>query len=555
MPMEQDLRETSSTAERWCQQALKVLARDERCHAMADEYRTFLTQHAARPTLTIAFVGQYNAGKSTIIRALTGDKTIKIDSDVTTVGVTEHRWGEWLLVDTPGVSAGRPECDSLTMNAIAGADLLVFVITNELFNEVAAALFKTLVNRAASMVLVVNKMNREPGQTDELLRSIEIVIEPAHPADFSTCFIDADTYLRSQEGPAGDESKQLANESNFAALMGALSQLADQKGLISRLLTPVRKGTDLLEQAKFHLSSGDERIKDLAELYRRKVSILRASRARLTWEIKALVFDLKHKTIMAGEKVASKVNGADKQEDIDAAAKGAASECEKTYAGCIIRLQRTVEDEMHRLQNDLELLHNSPLGRKLAEELSINPLPVTAPAVDGQAVSQKDIPSILRAAPDLLGRIGVLTSKVSKDIVYNTAKFLGTKFKPWGATKATQFIKTLGPIVAGIGAALDIYFAIRDEQEKKKAEEQLRDCRFQIRSCFRETGDQAQTEIDAEVSSAIEPFYGGEINGAEAERGKIEEALGQKASCVKEVDVLLQQGYLLLEGSASLKAD
>jgi GTP-binding protein EngB required for normal cell division len=85
------------------------------------------------PPLTIAFVGQYNAGKSTILRVLTGREDIVIDSDVCTDVVTAYDWNGVRLLDTPGVHAGHPDHDEKTYEIIARADLLVFVVTNELF--------------------------------------------------------------------------------------------------------------------------------------------------------------------------------------------------------------------------------------------------------------------------------------------------------------------------------------------------------------------------------------------------------------------------------------
>ena len=44
--------------------------------------------------LRVAFIGQYSAGKSTIISALTGVKDIKIDSDVATDSTQDYSWNK-----------------------------------------------------------------------------------------------------------------------------------------------------------------------------------------------------------------------------------------------------------------------------------------------------------------------------------------------------------------------------------------------------------------------------------------------------------------------------
>jgi len=112
------------------------------------------------PPLTIAFIGQYDSGKSTILRVLTGRSDIVIDSDVCTDMVTAYDWNGVRLLDTPGIHALYPDHDEKTYDTISRADLLVFVITNELFDDVIGRHFRELVfdrQHAGRMLLVVNK--------------------------------------------------------------------------------------------------------------------------------------------------------------------------------------------------------------------------------------------------------------------------------------------------------------------------------------------------------------------------------------------------------------
>ena len=81
--------------------------------------------------------GEYNAGKSSILSALTGVE-IFIDSDIATSDVRSYEWGDVLLVDTPGVKAGRAEHDEIAEIALSEADLVVFVLTVDLFDDVTA---------------------------------------------------------------------------------------------------------------------------------------------------------------------------------------------------------------------------------------------------------------------------------------------------------------------------------------------------------------------------------------------------------------------------------
>ena len=104
--------------------------------------------------------GQYSAGKSTILQALTGDTSIVTGADVTTTEVAEYRWGDVLLVDTPGVQAGLPAHDERAEQALRAADLVLFVVTVDLFDELGARHLRHVaveLGKARDMIVVVNK--------------------------------------------------------------------------------------------------------------------------------------------------------------------------------------------------------------------------------------------------------------------------------------------------------------------------------------------------------------------------------------------------------------
>ena len=106
-----------------------------------------------RKYIKIAFVGQYSSGKSTIISALTGNRDIKIDANVATEIVSEYEWNSIVLMDTPGISAGKKEeHDQRTMQALKECDLIVYVLTSQLFDNL---IFNDYVKMACRLSRVV----------------------------------------------------------------------------------------------------------------------------------------------------------------------------------------------------------------------------------------------------------------------------------------------------------------------------------------------------------------------------------------------------------------
>ena len=64
----------------------------------------------------LVFVGQYSAGKSSIISMLTGRRDIKIGEGITTQKVTKYDWNGIEVIDTPGIHTElRPDHDGFLM--------------------------------------------------------------------------------------------------------------------------------------------------------------------------------------------------------------------------------------------------------------------------------------------------------------------------------------------------------------------------------------------------------------------------------------------------------
>ena len=98
------------------------------------QLQNVLKEKEDETTLNIAVCGQYSAGKSTLVQALTKDENIAIGQDITTDAIKVYPWNGVLIADTPGIYAGRPEHDALSLDFIRKADLLIYMITFQGFS-------------------------------------------------------------------------------------------------------------------------------------------------------------------------------------------------------------------------------------------------------------------------------------------------------------------------------------------------------------------------------------------------------------------------------------
>jgi len=502
-----------------CQETIDILEirTEDEVKKLVDDFQNFWQEYQQQKQLSIAFIGQYNAGKSTLIKALTGDESVRISAEICTDKVTEYAWQDVLLLDTPGIYAGNTEHDDITLERISKCDLLVFVVTNELFNPQGAEFFQTVANqmqRVGQMVLVVNKMSRESGSPQDLLSTITQVIEPYYPQQFYTCFIDADSSLKSQDPKYIKYQQSLQAKSNFNDFLDSLQKLIQKNELSAKLVTPLHRAVDTLEKSLNFLSTGDKTTRDLLEILRRKKNIIQASQTRARNAYRSELAKLKHEVIMLDEKIASMIDGHHTKEDIEVEIEKVTKEITTLSEKIIGKIQAHLQEELINLQNKLEELQNSPLGKTIAREITIN-------LVDSKRINDPNIPdkfgkSILeKQGGKILEELGKLSSKVSRDLVYNIGKFLGFKFKPWGAVNGAKFIKGLGPFIAGAGVLFDAAMIAKEEYDDQENQRQLRNARNQVREEFRKLAEKMVKDYELNIEEAI-TFYDEELNDIEA---------------------------------------
>lgn len=501
-----------------CQETIDILEirTEDEVKKLVDDFQNFWQEYQQQKQLSIAFIGQYNAGKSTLIKALTGDESVRISAEICTDKVTEYAWQDVLLLDTPGIYAGNTEHDDITLERISKCDLLVFVVTNELFNPQGAEFFQTVANqmqRVGQMVLVVNKMSRESGSPQDLLSTITQVIEPYYPQQFYTCFIDADSSLKSQDPKYIKYQQSLQTKSNFNDFLDSLQKLIQKNELSAKLVTPLHRAVDTLEKSLNFLSTGDKTTRDLLEILRRKKNIIQASQTRARNAYRSELAKLKHEVIMLDEKIASMIDGHHTKEEIEVEIKKVTKEITTLSEKIIGKIQAHLQEELINLQNKLEELQNSPLGKTIAREITIN-------LVDGKRINDPNIPdkfgkSILeKQGGKILEELGKLSSKVSRDLVYNIGKFLGFKFKPWGAVNGAKFIKGLGPFIAGAGVLFDAAMIAKEEYDDQENQRQLRNARNHVREEFRKVAEEMVEKYELNIEEAI-TFYDEELNDIE----------------------------------------
>ena len=100
---------------------LLASANSQELNKIRHKLRDGMKEYKQQGPLTVAFIGQYSAGKSTIISALTGRRDIHIDADIATDKTASYDWNGIRVIDTPGLFTDRHDHDEITYEALAKA--------------------------------------------------------------------------------------------------------------------------------------------------------------------------------------------------------------------------------------------------------------------------------------------------------------------------------------------------------------------------------------------------------------------------------------------------
>jgi hypothetical protein len=205
------------------------------------------------------------------------------------------------------------------------------------------------------------------------------------------------------------------------------------------------------------------------------------------------------------------------------------------------RIQSDLEEQLQTLQTDLEELMQSPLGRSLTDEISIPSSGI--PKGNNYGVNfSTGTSNFLKNSPDLIKSVGVIASGVSRDFVYSIGKFIGIKFKPWGAVNGAKFINGLGAVIGAVGVAVDIIITLQEKEEKTRIEQKLREARSDIRESFRNLASEIKMDYEANIKQqVINGFYFQEVKAVEEQQNGLRTADTKKAEAQVLITAKLQE--------------
>lgn len=513
---------------------------------------------AAPSELTVVFVGPYNAGKSTIAKALTGLEDIAIGARPTTTVASTYRWRAGItIVDTPGVGTGRAEetaHDDATERAILAADQVVFVVSDEGFDDASAAYFKRLLpdrRVTGSLLLVVNKLGRTKATPEDLRSDLDRVLAPLTLDDQPTVFIDARSWLQARSSDDPARRAQLLERSRWHSFVDALDDMARRSGQRSRAVQPLHGARSALDQLIVTASTTDPEVERVAVLLRRRERKLRHYQQQASQEAEVSIRAAARRIEEIGDEFAERIEPGEPF-DFDAVRGRADRDAQRIYTDDLhAQLTTTLEKWLLRAVDEIAELAQDPALAQIAASRTTDPddpyrsRPRT---VSGRSVRS------LRGGFGDIGRFFTDNSSAGEaghQIVYRIGKALGHKFKPWEAVKKTRFLgkigKALGPLAVVTGMAFDVHDEVRAHQQRKDAA----DSRVQVRDAYSTLAADVARNARAVVDDSLADTFGRALERTAEMRAEQRDSIEASAEIVDAASLLQERLETLLQQASA----
>ena len=473
--------------------------------------------------LTVALIGQYSAGKSTIISALTGNKSIKIDADIATDKTTDYEWNNVLLTDTPGLWTDRKDHDDITYKKIKESDLLIYCLTSDLFDDIILENFKKIAfeeKQKNKMMVVVNKMSMESGEYSELVgnykKSLNDSLEPYKIDEFPLCFIDAADYIEGVDENE-NELKELSHFNDFVKLINIFIK---EKGIWAKFSTPIYRTISFIDNSILSITSKDN--KEFLILINRIEKEVRFKKQLAYNRVAPLIMELSSTIISYSNDITSKIGV--ESIDFDSMQKEIDIKIKKDIEETQIKIQEVLNEINEELNNTIKELFDSDLGKYVLDSINNSKLNINNVSLIDFTEIMSNFSSISNITGKVAGSVknfigannaglilkakDLASGNQAVEIVKNIGHFFGVKFQPWGAINIVKNIGNvanfLGPILSIFSIGMEVANFVKDEENAKKLSRAKQDCYNEFSKISRYIEKQFNNQLESYIKEVFD---------------------------------------------------
>ena len=477
----------------------------------------------------VVLAGEYSTGKSSIIRAMTGDESVEIDADVKTNNAQIYDYSGFKIIDTPGLLTSNDEHTRRAERAIESADVVIYCISaNQGFSPKSLQEYIKLLRHfgADRVYLAINKIDMlnygDQNPLDVQYRIIDDIMDMLKKEnvqdfdDSNVFFISAKRYLDGVE-KADERRIEVSNFAYFVSAVDDTPSLQDKCSKQCRMLFDFI--TKILEMKRSSYSEDDcrtqreEKNKQLKSLEHIETNVIRFTTRRFEEcksELSLYFFDRETGLEQIQAKMNLTVSNA--QNNVSDYLESMLEKNGFQGSGLeSVSFQAQSPERPSAQKRKGFRLFNGNKGKKVAD--------ATAKAVDGINNAAKPV------------QTGTKGFWIFKKPVYSTAGGKGTAlnsfmtkvFKDKGDDMAQYIGKHIGSIQkitesnafkfgsAGLGFAVDIGQTVIENRREQKSEMAKREFLREIDAAINECCEQIQSKVKNvihEAAKELETEYG-----------------------------------------------
>jgi len=481
-------------------------------------------------TFRLAFVGEYNSGKTSIINILTGNK-FPVSSTVETDKSTEISWNNITIVDTPGLGSGLAKHDKLTKEWLAKADLLVYVLTPDLLTEKGGERLLNMLDvykREHEMMIVMNMIDQEGNDVSVYREDLQSHLEP-RPLDlYYPVFMSAKYKEKSDASDLNDDERRYFMEkSRFNTFVNTLNEFILNRREKAALTTPLTR----LQTLSMKMAFKNKFDKECA-LLDLNIGIYESA----VRDMKVAFDDFKGDLKDTAEGTAGNIFQA--LDDTNSDIKIVIEDETKSY---ILKVQDSVnylEGKVGNITENLQVegarIDSSDLGVEVAKRIEKSEtlkaiFKVGFPKADDKSKTKEYIDQLIKQIegmdPDISGLgiekdiremmgeknvlvlTGKLVAKINRDVVLKIGHIIGHKFKPWDAVKLSSKFTKAVPLINLAAVVIEVIMSIRNKKKEEDTQKHLREFKEEVNlmleKIVEETQEMLKTQILAPVEASI----------------------------------------------------
>ena len=500
--------------------------------------------------IKLVFVGQYSAGKSSIIKMISGIET-EIGAGITTQESHVYKWNDLEIIDTPGIQTGlRADHDEITYDQISKAALLVFVVTNEGFDSHMGAHFRKLAidqKRGSNMVLIINKMDRAPegnsANQQQIIRDdICKVLTPLTPEQVYTSFISTQSYEEYLTEEDEEIKAELLAESGREQLIANLNAFVQSRQVTAKIERPLYT----LQEAVRNVSVVEEinMLNDAENLLLRKQRILQNGQADAEEEVNSLTMECQQDIIELGREAAGYLEPGVSEEELKAKLNEVGQKAEQATQDCI----QSIERAFGRLANTIQTEMDTEMASTSVQKIfGRNNMPVSAErttdlpreSVGFDGAAGAELGANLTSAWNIANTgLKSFAGTAMHEGILTAGKFFGIKFRPWEAVGLAKNAAVFGAALSVAGVLLAIWGKFKSDAERRQKEQELQEAKEKIKAQYKENANNIYGDIMRNVREKLAESVGKELDNVADNLQQISDERQKKEECKASLEKL-----------------